>query len=101
MVEMCRDPEGVEGLDKGSVEKWRDLRKDFIEKTRSPGWEVPEQFRLFLEYFDDLPGHELLLLQPSAAISRSFRRLDVEREIETSASTTSELKSSSHTTART
>jgi len=65
MVEMCRDPEGVEGLDKGSIEKWKDLRKDFIEKTRDPFWKAPEQFQLLDGHFDDLPGHGLLLLQPS------------------------------------
>jgi len=65
MVDMCSDPEGVEGLDKGSVEKWRDLRKRFIEKTRDPDWEVPEQSQLPDGHFDDLPGHGLLLLQPS------------------------------------
>jgi len=101
MVEICSEPEGVEGLDKGSVEKWRKLRKYFIEKTRDPVWGAQEQFQLPDGYFDDLPDHGPLLLQPLAAISRSFRRLDVEREIETSASTISELKSSLHTTART
>jgi len=65
MVEMCRDPEGVEGLNKGSVEKWRDLRKDFIEKTRDPDWKAPEQSQLLDGHFDGLPGHGLLLLQPS------------------------------------
>jgi len=64
-VEMCRDPEGMEGLDEESVEKWRKLRKDFIEKTRNPGWVVPEQLQLLDGHFDDLPGHGLLLLQPS------------------------------------
>jgi len=64
MVDMCRDPEGIEGLDEESVEKWSKLRKDFIEKTRNPGWKAPEQFHLSLEYFDDLPGHGPLLLQP-------------------------------------
>jgi len=65
MVEMCSDPEGVEGLDEESMEGWRELRKRFIEKTRDLDWEVPEQSQLPDGYFDDLPGHGLLLLQPS------------------------------------
>jgi len=36
MVEMCYEPEGIEGLDEGSVERWRELRTDFTAKTR--GW---------------------------------------------------------------
>jgi len=65
MVEMCRDPEGVEGLDEESVERWGKLRKDFIERTREPYRKVPEQFRLPDGYFENLPGHKPLLLQPS------------------------------------
>jgi len=65
MVEMCCDPEGVEGLDEGSVEKWRKLRKDFIEQTRDADREVPKQFQLLDGHFNDLPGHGPLLLQPS------------------------------------
>jgi len=65
MVEMCRNPEGVEGLDEESVEEWRNLRIYFIGRTRDPGREVPEQFQLLDGHFDDLPGHGLLLLQPS------------------------------------
>ena len=99
MVEMCCDPEGVEGLDEGSMEKWSKLRKYFIEKTRDLGWGAQEQFQLPDGYFDDLPDHGPLLLQPSPQ-PPSPGHLDVESEVETSASTTSELKSSSHTTAR-
>jgi len=69
MVEMCRDPEGVEELDEESMEKWRNLRKDFIEKTRNPFRAVPEQFQLPNGHFDDLPGHGLLLLQPSPQLA--------------------------------
>jgi len=65
MVEMCCDPEGVDGLDEGSVERWRELRKDFIEMTRDPYRNVPKQFQLLDGYFDNLQGHKLLLLQPS------------------------------------
>ena len=65
MVEMCCDPKGVDGLDEGSVERWRELRHNFIEMTTDPDWNVPEQFQLPDGHFDDLPGHGLLLLQPS------------------------------------
>jgi len=65
MVEMCRDPEGVEGLNEESVEKWRDLRKRIIKNTRAPYWKAPEQFQLLDGHFDDLPGHGPLLLQSS------------------------------------
>jgi len=100
MVEMCHDPEGVEGLDKGSVEKWRDLRKRFIEKTRDPMRKAPEQFQLLDGYFDDLPGHGQLMLQPSPQPSSSGRS-NVESEVETGATTTSNLESSSHTNVHT
>jgi len=100
MVKMCSDPEGVEGLDKGSVEEWRDLRKRFIENTRDPYWEVPEQSQLPDGYFDDLPGHGPLLLQPSPQPPSSGRS-NVESEVETGATTTSNLESSSHTNVHT
>jgi len=100
MVEMCWDPEGVEGLDEESVEKWRNLRKDFIEKTRNPYYKVPEQFQLLDGYFDDLPGRGPLLLQPSPQPPSSGRS-NVENEVETGAITTSNLESSSHTNVHT
>jgi len=65
MVEMCCDLEGVEGSDEESVEKWRKLRSEFTQQTRNPFWNVPEQLQLPVGYFDDLPGHGPLLLQPS------------------------------------
>jgi len=87
MVEMCKEPEGVEGLDEGSVERWRDLRKDFIEKTRDPDWKAPEQFQLPDGHFNDLPGHGLLLLQPSpqpASTGPSGPNIEVGLTIDTS-----------------
>jgi len=65
MVDMCRDPKGIEGLDEESVEKWRKLQHNFIKNIRNPDWKVPEQFHLLDGHFDNLPGHGLLLLQPS------------------------------------
>jgi len=34
MAEFCSEPEGVEGLNEGSVKRWRALRMSFIEQTR-------------------------------------------------------------------
>jgi len=88
MVKMCSDPEGVEGLDEESVERWRRLRKDFIEKTRDLDWEVPEQSQFPDGYFDDLPGHGLLLLQPSPQLASTGPSCpDVEIGITTDTST--------------
>jgi len=61
MVEMCRDPEEVEGLDEESVKKWRKLRLKFTQKTRDGDdmyWLVArEHLQLPDSYFDDLLGH--------------------------------------------
>jgi len=65
MVEMCTDSVGVEGLDVGSVERWRKLRIDFIQKTI---WSAPSHLELYFGYFDTLAGHGPLeiLPQPSS-----------------------------------
>jgi len=77
MAEMCSDPEGVEGLDEGSVERWRKLRLKFTQQTRGGfiSWLVaPDHLQLPDSHFDDLPGHGPLpaLLtsqrQPSASV---------------------------------
>jgi len=57
MVDMCSGVEGVEGLDEGSVEKWRELRIRLIEKTNNLFWGVPEHLRLSEGHFDNLPEH--------------------------------------------
>jgi len=76
MVEMCRDPEGIERLDEESVEKWRSLRKDFIKKTRGEVYTflvAPDHLQLPNSYFDDLLGHGPLpaLLTPQHRPSAS------------------------------
>lgn len=58
MVDFCSNPEGIEGLDRQSTERWRVLREQFIETTRHR--RVPKQFQLSVGRFDDLPGHGVL-----------------------------------------
>jgi len=70
MVDMCRDPDGVDGLDEESVKKWEKLRLAFTQKTRDgngiSGWAAPDHLQLPDSYFDNLLGHGLLpaLLTP-------------------------------------
>jgi len=98
MVDMCTHPEGVEGLNERSVERWRDLRNGFIKKTRDPKWEAPQHLQLSLGYFDDLAGHGPLLLQPLPQ-PPSPGHSDVDKGVEIGASPTFDLKPSVHTTA--
>jgi len=79
MVEFCSKPEGVEGLNEGSRERWRDLRMSFIEPTRY--WRVPEQFHLSNGYFDNLPGHGTLPSLPAPQLSLPSVHTDIETDI--------------------
>jgi len=64
MVEMCGEPEGVEGLGEKSVEKWRELRLEFIQKARTgegvSSWIAPKHLQLSDGYFERLSGHGAL-----------------------------------------
>ena len=65
MVEFCRDElQRVEGLDEESVEKWRELRLEFIEETHG---------HLSAEHFDNLPGHGSLPSSPSLHPNVKYR----------------------------
>ena len=89
MVEMCRDPEGVEGLDEGWVENWRKRRLNFTQKTRDgagePSWAAPDHLRLPDSYFDDRPGHGRL---PALVTSRRHPSSPVAVELSGSPLTT-------------
>ena len=76
MVEFCSEPEGVEGLNEGSIEEWRDLRTRFIEKTRRS--DVPKQFHLSDGYFDNLTDHGLLPLLPASQLPPPSSNADIE-----------------------
>jgi len=78
VMEMCRDPEEVEGLDEETVERWRKLRLEFTQKTRGEvgleSWRVaPDHLQLPDSYFDNLLGHGPLpaLLKPQRHPSSS------------------------------
>ena len=68
MVEMCNEPEDVEGLNTDSVERWRELRLGYTKRTREGNlrWGIqmtdpaPLHLQLPDNYFDDLPGHGIL-----------------------------------------
>ena len=66
MMEMCNEPEGVEGLDEGDImKKWKKLRSEFTQKSRDGTWysemhlhePAPQRLKLPRSYYDDLPGH--------------------------------------------
>jgi len=89
MVEFCSEPEGVEGLNEESNERWRMFRASFTtdEEARKKYLysEIPEQYRLPIRHFDDLPGHGPLLL-PSPLQPPPFSgQVDIETDIHQSA----------------
>jgi len=56
MLELCGQSESVEGPGEESVEKWRELRMDFVKQTN---WFIstPKHLQLAEGYFDALQGH--------------------------------------------
>jgi len=81
MVEFCREPEGVEGLNKESIERWRDLRTRLIETVRDPDFSVPEQFHLSDGYFDRLPDHGTLPSLPAPQLPPPSSNANIETDI--------------------
>jgi len=81
MVEFFREPEGVEGSNEESIERWRDLRTMFIERLRSPFYSVPEQFHLSDGYFDRLPDHGTLPSLPAPQLPPPSSNADIETDI--------------------
>jgi len=53
MLEMCHE---LDGPDRESMEKWRDLRANFIEGTREGLFPAPERLRLPEGHFDIVHG---------------------------------------------
>jgi len=78
MVEFCSTPEGVEGLNEESIERWRDLRTRLIGKLRHPLLRVPEQFHLSDGYFDHLPDHGTLPSLPAPQLPPPSSNADIE-----------------------
>ena len=87
MVEFCSELEGAEGLNKDSIESWRIVRASFAtdHDERRNGywyWRIPEQYRLHIRHFDDLPGHgPLSLPSPLLPPPPSSDRADIETDI--------------------
>jgi len=82
MVEMCCDPEDVEGFDEEGVERWRKLRGNFIERTF---WGAPTHLKLSVGHFDTLAGHGPLPIPPNLypIVFSSRTSLSEERQTET------------------
>ena len=79
MVEMCCDPEGIEGLDEESVERWRKLRINFTQRTI---WQAPTHLKLSLGHFDSLAWHGPLAIASPQQSSDSTRVGMASRNIE-------------------
>jgi len=79
MVEMCCDPEGIEGLDEESVERWRKLRINLTQRTI---WQAPTHLKLSLGHFDSLAWHGPLAIASPQQSDDSTRVGMASRNIE-------------------
>jgi len=86
MVEFCSEPEGVEGLNEESIERWRIVRASFAtdhDEMRNGNFyeKMPEQYRLLIRYFDNLPGHGPLSLSSPLQLPPSSDQADIKTDI--------------------
>jgi len=86
MVEFCSEPEGVEGMNEESTERWGIVRASFAtdhDEMRNGNFyeKMPEQYRLHIRHFDNLPGHGPLYLPSPLQPPPSSDRADIEIDI--------------------